>query len=108
MPYHKLLDMPLAKHLEFTDTGARCTDCGAHTHGAYGVLRHTSRCDVSPKQQERVDFERLAEEAASAAKVDVAAAAKAGTAFAVTDEDGLRDEVRAKRISVSDAMNQDF
>ncbi len=98
--------MALAAHFEPFHSGVRCTDCGASHPHAEGIVRHSSRCGIMPKQSERFDLAAVAVEV-TAVKTDVAKAAREGRAYSVTDEDGLRDEVRAKRLSVSDAMNQD-
>lgn len=107
-------------HLEtLSDGNFRCTSCRQVEW--HGMVRHSSRCDVSPKQTESVARYHVAPaaEAQPAAPVTTqtpdttparfAAAARDGEVSRVArDEQDVVDAVRSHAISGSDALNRDF
>jgi hypothetical protein len=105
--------------------GYCCVDCNASAKVGQAV-RHSSICDIAPKQfvlpesqdaDESLTSKRAAKRGTSAnaqarkaaAKRTVADSAKAGTAYADGfDDRDLGNAIRNGAISESDAMNQDF
>lgn len=115
-----ITDLPTNFTQEILDGGAlliRCTDCSGRWAGGDDdriVIRHTRSCGFKnqvsrPTAAQVAQAVEKADRAAKAATdVQIVAAAKAGNAATVATTDDLVDLVRCGRLSMGDAMNQDF
>lgn len=91
--------------LEIWTDKIRCCDCGRWIYVddiSSEAIRHSSRCDTADLQVAAV------EPAVTTSRPSLRTAAKRGEVYRHYSEKDVVDVVRGGRLSVSDAMNQDF
>jgi len=112
--------LPVNFTQEILDGGSlliRCTDCSGRWVGGDEdrvSIKHTRSCSFKnqvnrPTTAQVVQVAEKAERAAKAATdAQIVAAARNGSAASIATADDLVDLVRCGRLSMGDAMNQDF